>query len=305
MASIFLGSGSTYLSRTYEPTDDRFDYDESDDDYDFEDELRSSCDSLSGTSIRTLDEVGFSYTPYGGIILHSKKEKVEAVFKKTKVPFGTKLAKLGPNECGICLNDIATDALVRTSCDHQYCRECLAYYLHLQSGDLKNIQHTMSHLETNENGHFLRIQRTCGVICPHPTCNKIIEGEEFRSFVSEETWDRFNNLALLLLLRAMEKTGEVAACPEHCGGFVQNCMCTTFECRQRALMLAERERLILFRQWKKAERDGMMLLRKWAMGTARQCPKCGFLIEKNGGCDHMACTACKTQYNWSASGVNF
>ena len=38
--------------------------------------------------------------------------------------------------------------------------------------------------------------------------------------------------------------------------------------------------------------DGITIL-------AKRCPKCGVLVEKNGGCDHMVCALCKHQYWWS------
>ena len=33
----------------------------------------------------------------------------------------------------------------------------------------------------------------------------------------------------------------------------------------------------------------------------RSCPHCNVPIEKNGGCDHMYCSKCKSNYNWSGS----
>jgi hypothetical protein len=34
---------------------------------------------------------------------------------------------------------------------------------------------------------------------------------------------------------------------------------------------------------------------------AKRCPKCHCYIEKDGGCDHVYCTACKHQFSWSSS----
>lgn len=35
------------------------------------------------------------------------------------------------------------------------------------------------------------------------------------------------------------------------------------------------------------------------MQTTKPCPKCGVNIEKNEGCNHMKCTKCKTDYQWT------
>jgi sulfatase maturation enzyme AslB (radical SAM superfamily) len=42
---------------------------------------------------------------------------------------------------------------------------------------------------------------------------------------------------------------------------------------------------------------------EWKAVQAKKCPKCSALIEKDGGCDHMACTApgCSHQFNWSGA----
>jgi len=37
----------------------------------------------------------------------------------------------------------------------------------------------------------------------------------------------------------------------------------------------------------------------WMSQFSRPCPKCKAPIEKNGGCNHMACTRCKTHFCWA------
>ena len=47
-----------------------------------------------------------------------------------------------------------------------------------------------------------------------------------------------------------------------------------------------------------------MELGEYAKGAPgfRQCPSCGMAIVKNGGCPHMVCTACKTDFRWKRNG---
>jgi uncharacterized paraquat-inducible protein A len=33
--------------------------------------------------------------------------------------------------------------------------------------------------------------------------------------------------------------------------------------------------------------------------SVRRCPKCDTQIEKNGGCDHMHCSRCHSDFLWS------
>lgn len=42
---------------------------------------------------------------------------------------------------------------------------------------------------------------------------------------------------------------------------------------------------------------------EWKAVQVRKCPKCGALIEKDGGCDHMNCTApgCSHIFSWSGA----
>lgn len=298
--SSFLGSGSSLLAISQAPVFDRFECESDEEEYNLEEEI---CEDEE-TSFSTLAEVGYSFTPFGGIILHSKMEKVNAVFKKNKLPRGSVLPKLADDECGICFSTVDSPSdMSITPCGHRYCRECLAYALHLESGDLKNLKHTISYLETTSVGsHHLRVRTTFGVRCPHPTCHHVIEPSDLMSLVEKETWERFNDLTLLITLSELRKEGEIAVCPEKgCGGMVQHCICSSQQCRDRRAAKALKEKHVLYRRWLSDERNSQTLFAKWSIGVARQCPKCDFLIEKNGGCDHMYCTNCQTRYNWSDS----
>ena len=51
-------------------------------------------------------------------------------------------------------------------------------------------------------------------------------------------------------------------------------------------------------QWEAADGDAMDQPCEGIAGVKR-CPKCGVLINKNGGCDHMHCTICKHDWWWS------
>lgn len=284
-------SGSDYLDSTFEPISDRLE------DYEEEetiDELRASSELLV-SGLRTLEEIGYSFNHAGGLVLHSKMEKVEAVFLGTKLPPGSTVPKLANNECNICFTEADPEELVTTSCEHKYCRDCMALYLHLQSGDLKNLKHTRSKIEQTEDGQaHLRITQPIGVVCPHPTCARIIEGEEFRSLALEHTIKRFEDLSTTVSLEHLHARGELAKCRmAGCGSYLQNCECTSAECRKKteAMTRAELKKQISLDFWR---------LTVWSQSVgAMCCPNCFALIEKNGGCSHMYCRACSTNFDWT------
>ncbi len=43
--------------------------------------------------------------------------------------------------------------------------------------------------------------------------------------------------------------------------------------------------------------QGRVMLTRTLQST-RRCPSCSFVIEKNGGCDHMTCRKCRTEFHW-------
>jgi len=41
----------------------------------------------------------------------------------------------------------------------------------------------------------------------------------------------------------------------------------------------------------------------WCAWNTRECPKCHQKIQKNGGCSHMYCTNCSTNFCWKCKGI--
>lgn len=261
-----------------DPVYDEYDTEDSDSELEFQEETDQTL---------TLDEIGFSWGPMGGLVVHRENGPVKPIFKKSRMPDGVKIGELNANECGICLSEISSTNQFALACQHTYCQDCLSYYLYQLSGDQKNIFHVNSILETTEHDqHYLRINQTCGIACPHPKCDHIIEGTEFKEAVDAKTWERFCRISLAVRLGHLTQQGQLAPCGGKCPGYIQNCTCSEEICQN-----------------KKASRyqKGTSMNHEWAIKTGVAiCPRCRNLVERNGGCDHMTCT-CKQNFSYLAN----
>jgi hypothetical protein len=50
--------------------------------------------------------------------------------------------------------------------------------------------------------------------------------------------------------------------------------------------------------WQFCSTDGVKKWKSSHRGVCKKCPKCRYHIEKNGGCNHMTCSACKHEFCW-------
>lgn len=53
----------------------------------------------------------------------------------------------------------------------------------------------------------------------------------------------------------------------------------------------------LYQEWI-SKFSGNLVSKKWIINHTNKCPSCNTAIQKNGGCNHIHCTECKTHFCW-------
>ena len=187
------------------------------------------------------------------------------------------------NICQICFCDYNADNAdpFILECGHKYCKDCIVHYIEIQIKD-----------------HNKDIQ------CLHHYCKMPIEYHVIKMCTTPELFQNYDDYMLEKII--LEKT--YMYCPyEECGKILNidiggnnrlNCM----YCNGKISTCCKTK------GWHEGfcqNKDGKEL-QKW-MGKkktkVKSCPKCGFLIEKNGGCNHVYCINCKTHFEWTKQSV--
>lgn len=130
----------------------------------------------------------------------------------------------------------------------------------------------------------------------------------FSVFSSAHSKSRFQNQVALF---QAQRWGDVYTCPECGGGNVSVCMqgmywcqnCSKgFCCRCRRAHKPSSISCEAYTEWLIREKEHHNSFGVWAqMAGALLCPKCHVIIEKNGGCNNMYCTACKSPFQWTSA----
>ncbi|KAF8337478.1 uncharacterized protein EI90DRAFT_2656368 [Cantharellus anzutake] len=187
----------------------------------------------------------------------------------------------GGAECPVCLCDV-TDQ-VTLACGHEYCGQCLDHMLHSVS--------------------------SFPLTCLADQCNAPLPLALIKTRLGSSAMDQLLDLAAETYIK--EHPEEFRFCPtSNCAhiyrpgpeGTVLRCKgCLTHICPACAIeshpgiTCAERRGLSdpnerAYRAWKKTN-------------DVRSCPRCGVDIQKAGGCNHMACVACKAHICWFCMGT--
>jgi len=213
---------------------------------------------------------------------------------KQKSPDG----KFPPMLCKICYEEYSneSDLYWLTNCDHIYCHECINGYLTLQitSGGVLDLG------------------------CPHPECEAEINIGDIAAICDAATVEKYEKFVVLSALRA---DPNVRWCPmPQCSSPVkgppaegsewitcgtcqlQVCFACGDERHDPAQCGKEARELIATRHNVVVEAE--RAFEEWHQGKptdVKPCPRCKAYIEKNQGCNHMTCIACKHQFCWLCS----
>eukprot|EP00045_Choanoeca_perplexa_P008035 m.73512 g.73512 ORF g.73512 m.73512 type:complete len:496 (-) comp14330_c0_seq2:46-1533(-) len=213
----------------------------------------------------------------------------------------------GEHECAICLEDKPGSDCFRLSCQDVFCQACLQAHFttKIMDGNVQDIG------------------------CPNPNCEAQALSHEIQKLVTQELFNRFDDLLLKKTLARMadviycprpfcqsavvhdDADGKVAECPACHYVFCTLCQRTSHGTNPCALNDLKRV-LEAYQTASPSEREAMekqygdrlqqsldeletMIL---IQGTSKPCPGCRALIAKTSGCNKMICTQCSRPFCW-------
>lgn len=192
--------------------------------------------------------------------------------------------------CPICLSEtIPGNGIVLKNCSHTFCKSCVT----------KVIQHASGP----------------EVECPYVTadnqkCLKFIQDRELRCFITNEDYIRL--LGKSLELAEISSKQSFHCQRPNCIGWVEivgnnlrsfRCpICMALNC-VTCKALHEGMACVVYRRsnMTNSQKTNLQIQKLLREKKVMRCPKCGILVEKTKGCNHLKCTKCKHDFQWIGS----
>ena len=191
---------------------------------------------------------------------------------------------INPKECEICMSDLENPISI-ISCKHQFCQDCFNSYL----------------INLIKNNQIDKIP------CPKNKCkNKNIPEKFFSKYLSEEEYFKYCEFKAK---NEIARDATKIFCPL-CNSYADidkdlvdyfdsnnpNYIKSTLKCK-KGHEFCSCGRPIHEGNCYKDEQEFKVFIKNEKI---KRCPKCGFLIKKNKGCNHMICgnPTCKYEFCW-------
>lgn len=200
------------------------------------------------------------------------------------------LKTLGGNDdtydCLICCESYGVDMVFGVGCGHYFCNLCWKPYLEFK------IEEGPCCISTS---------------CPFHECNEIVPDWVFEKIVSPTSFSKY---AKFLVRSYVDINKRVKWCPAPgCDNAVSGsggcpmvqCSCGCgfcMRCGDENHLPVSCDHLALWREKCRNESETA----NWILANTKKCPKCSVRIEKNQGCNHMACRHCKFDFCWVCLG---
>jgi len=209
------------------------------------------------------------------------------------------------NECSICFLEVEMNTL---ACGHKFCKECLGQYLTLmiRRDEPQSLSHTVYKIEPSDGHLSVNKYDFYGVKCPSKNCKYILEHTMLKEYVDEATLNQFAWNGLRRCLISLNQWGhcQQKGCTGRLvvdiDGALRCSIClkgVCCQCQQEPHLGYSCEDARRLKLEKQLTHD--KLLEYAVKNHILCCPKCYCAIEKNGGCNHMHCTRCNTNFDWT------
>lgn len=196
------------------------------------------------------------------------------------------------------------DLTKRPIVDNQDCFECVICFTSVHPGDgvvLKNCLHSFC---KNCLINTIKFSEEFFVNCPFMNCEAVLQETEIKLLLNAENWEKHLEKSIRVAQSSI-KNSYMCRTP-NCKGWcifesgtkficpicnIENCLvcCAIhpeYDCDQYQEMATVHHET-------KAEIDNLI-----AQKLAMHCPTCRILVIKDGGCEHMNCGMCKSDFNW-------
>eukprot|EP00245_Coleochaete_scutata_P002211 TRINITY_DN1290_c0_g1_i1.p1 TRINITY_DN1290_c0_g1~~TRINITY_DN1290_c0_g1_i1.p1 ORF type:complete len:712 (-),score=157.04 TRINITY_DN1290_c0_g1_i1:783-2918(-) len=187
--------------------------------------------------------------------------------------------------CGACLEEVPRDNATMMDCDHCFCNDCWRTHFVMKITE----------------GQSRR------VTCMEYKCNAICDEDKVRGLISKVEGDVAERFETSLLESYIEDNARVKWCPSapHCGSAIRvegepwcelECTCSMQFCFNCLSEPHSPCSCSMWELWQQKCRDESETV-NWLVAHTKPCPKCKKPVEKNGGCNLVACV-CGQAFCW-------
>lgn len=228
--------------------------------------------------VKALLNKGFYPTIYTPID-HMYKLFVDYGCINNKIFNNCGLQYIKQTKCEVCFKTIKKQFVcssVGIDCNHNVCTDCLHMY----------VKHVKGELETNK----INFRPNA------PCCNNILKPNMVADLARQFNIEiNSKALCLLVLSYRASKNPNFTICPnDECDGYAF--VDQEEEKIMRCLFCVETQRFVGRNYDNSHLNENAHLLKN---KNFKRCPTCQRIIEKNGGCNHMICNFCKSEFNWN------
>lgn len=192
-------------------------------------------------------------------------------------------------ECPLCMDDKPQNETTKLLCGHRFCNECWRYHIELK-------------IKEGASRVMKCMAFKCNEAIDESAVNKIITNKDVKAKYEKSIVESF-----------IEDNKNMKWCTStpSCGNCVQTnlppaipldvkCFCShefCFKCQKPPHLPATCD---MMRGWVQKSQDDSETA-NYIVANTKECPKCGKITEKNGGCNHMTCP-CGHHWCWLCNG---
>lgn len=192
--------------------------------------------------------------------------------------------------CNICYEDKEQHEMWYEGCAHeeQYCLDCTATYI----------------------SHKIR-EKDTDLRCPDESCKMTISRDGIMFMLNNFYPDLVPKYDEFLYHNALAKMPDISYCPQKgCGtpcprnGDQLMVTCLNTDCKHEFCFTCHSEwhpdvTCEQYKDWKKRHSGEDVRYLIWMeKHKTKPCPRCGFICEKDNGCNHVNCANCKAEFCW-------